>query len=195
MKNNKDKKFRETMMLASFLLIISVSLLSQGCMSANQLAAEQAFYNAQAQIRVAEVQAEAEKLKAQMAVAQQAALNGGGVIQIFNNGTTQQAPTAQFVQKDPMDKFWTVLDRGLSVGLPMLGTWGIVREVSRNSGSQTHMNNYGANSSQSLSGDRTYSGTTFGPNGGWNSESDLTSTPTVVDPVVVPVPVPIPIGD
>ena len=183
--DNNDRKFRETMMLASFLLVISVSFLSQGCMSANQLAAEQAFYNAQAQIRVAEVQAEAEKLKAQMAVAQHAALNGGGVIQIFNSGTTQQAPMAQFVQKDPMDKFWSVLDRGLGIGLPMLGTWGIVREVAKNSGTRTNMNNYGANSSQSLSGDRTYSGTTFGPNGDWNAESDLTS-----DPVVVTIPVP-----
>lgn len=188
MKDPFENKYRKTMMLASFLLLISVAVLNQGCMSANQLAAETAFYNAQSQIRVAEVQAEAEKLKAQMEVAKAAAVNGGGVIQIFNNGDTRQAAMPQFVQKDPMDKFWNVVDRGLGIGLPFLGTWGIVREVAKNTGTNTNMNNYGANSAQSLSGDRSYSGTTFGTDGAWNAESDLTSTPTVVNPVVVPAP-------
>ena len=182
MRDPHESNFRKTMMLASFLLLITASFASQGCMSAKQLEAETAFYNAQAQIRIAEVQAEAEKVKAQMAMVQQAAASGGSVIQIFNNSETKQSGMPQYAQKDPADGFWKALDRVAGIGLPLLGTWGIVREVARNSGSTTNMNNYGANSSQSLSGDRAYTGTTFGDGGSWNAESDLTGDPIVIVP-------------
>lgn len=186
MRDPHESNFRKTMMLASLLLLISASFASQGCMSAKQLEAEKAFYDAQAQIRIAEVQAEAETVKAQMAMVQHAAASGKSIIQIFNNTESKQSGMPQYVQKDAADNFWKVLDRGLGIGLPFLGAWGMVREVARNSGSTTNMSNYGANSSQNLSGDRAYTGTTFGNGGAWNAESDLTSTPTVVNPLVVP---------
>lgn len=193
-------------------LLIILCLFLSGCMSTNQLAAEQSYYQMQADIKRFEMTLEQERIRAQSKqleqlqsqktleiktvdpskpiVLENVEINAYALPQIpqqpviINSGNQQQIP--QYVQRDYAAPWLGLVGDALKFIVPAVAAYKIIDSVGKNSG--TTMTNYGASSTQTYNpiGNTSLSGTTVGT-GSLNVHSDLTADPTVVipEPVIV----------
>lgn len=196
------------------ILSISLMLINLGCMSTNQLVAEQTYYRMQADIKRYELEQERLKWEAQqnfqqtiqsqkvleiiagdsskpMVFENVSAINAYAMPQIPQQpviiNSNQEKSIPQYVQRDYAAPWVGLLSKTIGWVVPAFAAYKIFDSAMSNSG--THMTNYGANSEMILSGDRNISGTTVG-NGQFNLESELdyTHNPTVIrapDPLIV----------
>jgi len=160
-----------------------------GCMSANQLAAEKAFYEAKvAMTRQAQAQPIFEILASDLK--QPIILQNVSAIRVFQvpaGGSNDEF--RQYIQKDYAQPYLTLTGQLLSIGLPWFGAYKMVEAVARiprtNTTSITTMGDGNKTAIGDLNLDasgNTGSLTFGGPMGLLN---DQTSTPTVVHPKVV----------
>jgi len=199
-----------------FLILLTICFYVSGCMSANQLAAEKSYYQMQADIKRYEMVLEQERIRSQAKqleqlqsqktleiktvdpnkpiVLENVEINAYALPQIpqqpviINSGNQQQIP--QYVQRDYAAPWLGLVGDALKFIVPAVAAYKIIDSVGKNAG--TSMTNYGASSTQTYNpiGNTSLSGTTIG-SGDLNVHSDLTSTPTVVDPVIVTRPEPL----
>ena len=178
--------------MKKLILLISIIILS-GCMTHNQLEAEKAFYQMQAASMRSQQQAAAQPLwemKSQQE-GKPIVLENVDYIRVYQpvQQSQQQQQIVQYGQQDYVSPWTNLLGKAISIAVPAYAAYKVIDTLSANTG--THLNNYGANSQQSIVGDTAISGAT---GGNLNLHSDFTAEPTVVippAPVVVNQPEPI----
>jgi hypothetical protein len=155
------------------LCIVAVILMLTGCMTANQLEAEKAFY----QMLMAK-QAQTTPL-VRLDVADPTKPINLKTIEVF--APPSNTPIAQYTQKDYVQPWLNVF----SMAVPWLGAWGITSSVTsamKDMGN-TNMNITGTGNSGSIIGP-THNAVT-GTGNYTGGTVDTTHTPTVVNPTVV----------
>ena len=163
------------------LLLIPVLLMFMGCMTANQLEAEKAYYE-----MLMAKQAQSTPL-VRLDVADPNKPINLKTIEVF--APPSNMPVAQYVQKDYVQPWLNVL----SMAVPWLGAWGIVNSTAnamKEMGNSTHMSINGTGNTGTIAGpvNNTLTGTGHVAGG----IVDQTHTPTIVTqppPLVVIPPV------
>ena len=177
------------------IIILFMVVMLSGCMTHNQLEAEKAFYQMQTASIRSQQQAAAQPLwemKSQQE-GKPIVLENVDYIRVYQpiQQSQQQQQMVQYRQQDYVSPWTNLLGKAISLAIPAYAAYKIIDTVSTNTGTHTNMNNYGANSQQSIAGDTSISGATGGD---INLHSDFTSDPTVVnqpEPIVVNQPEPI----
>jgi len=163
-------------------------------MTHNQLEAERAFYQMQAVALKQKQQQEAQPLWEMKSSDnnEPIVISNVDYIRVYQplqQSANDQVQIQQYRQMDYISPWTNLIGKIAGIAIPAYAAYKVIDSVASNSGEQTYMNNYGANSQQSITGDTSLTSSSVG--GNLNLHSDFTHDPLIVRPDIVPQPDPI----